>query len=159
MLGRETTVEALGKKWTFGRVELRRIEDFRDWIKTRIGDPFHRANDLLDRAEKQPPGSLQESLTDLFGKEWKKAKDVAEQLECFTLACPLAQQWMKTEAGAAKLACILLAGAHPDIDDNTALNVFLAVGEERLNEILKNGMGKIPGGAVKNVVAPATRAS
>lgn len=138
-LGKETEVQALGKTWRLGRLEIRVIRELRDWIKEQVGDPFAHLEKYLD---KLPADEQQRRV--------KEAAEVLDQLECFTLDSPLAKKWLKTELGAAKLAHLLLTVHQPAITEEEAFAVMQAIGAEKMSEALDDAGGKLP-----NAVAPA----
>lgn len=153
MLGKETTVEVLGGKYTFGKVSLPLMRELADWIKEQIGDPFTEADKLLAVVERAPVGALQ----DLLMREWQaalaRARGEAEQLRFFDLSCPLARQAVSTIEGGARWCQILLARAHPNITADEAFDVFSALGKDKLEELTAAGMGKTPHPA-KNASRP-----
>lgn len=83
----------------------------------------------------------------------KAAEKLADQLKPhkFTISCPLSQEAMQTERGAACFGRLMLQEHHPDIDDNAAFQVWLAIGPE-LGKVMQRAQGKVPGG---NGTAPA----
>src|SRR6476469_9593956 len=100
-LGKETVVTALGQKWTFGRLTLSVITDYRDWVREQLGDPFA----LAERFQgKLPP--------DEWLRLFKEAEATAKELEAFTLGTAVAQRFMKTERGAARLGQLMLQEHH-----------------------------------------------
>lgn len=143
-LGKETKVRALGREWTFSRVTLGRIREFKAWVKWAVGDPFA----VVERFA----GRLSETEVARMVKE---AEATVKDLESFTLGSPLAQKWMRTEEGAAELARILLAEHHPDIDADSAFAVLSELGGNALAKAVADGSGHLP---AKNVAGPDGRA-
>lgn len=140
-IGSTSTVKALGRTWTIGRLELRVIREFRDWIKTQIGDPFARVEKFFDRlpdAEKL--------------RRIKEAEDECRQLESFSLSSDLAKRFMNAEEGAAFLFWQLLKPAHPDVTIEEAFQVCQAMGQQRQNEVLAKSAGEVRGNGAAPVV-------
>lgn len=136
--GKETTFTALGKRWTFGRLELRAIEEIRDWIAEQVGDPFALVDRFIDKVPRE------DGL-----KMLAEAKAVADDLRNFSLQSDLAKKWIGTERGAAVLVASLLRANHPDIDHATAFLILQEIGAAELEKAVNRGTGKVPG-APKN---------
>jgi hypothetical protein len=132
-LGKETTVNALGKTWTIDRPELKVIRGFRDWIEEQLPDPMAIGEKYFAML---PP---EEQL-----RRVKEAEDAKHQLKCFTLQSPLAKQYMAMEEGAAKLTQLLLQKHHPDVTVEEAFMVLQEI-EPQLGKILADGRGEVPG--------------
>lgn len=141
-LGKETTVEALGRTWRLGRLELRVIREFRDWIAAKVGDPFAKVERVLKFLDKE------EGL-----KRIKEAESIADQLEGFSLQCPLAIQYRQTEEGMAILFRGMLRQHHPDVTDEQAFAVLQAAGEKSQG-IVADAQGNLP-----NAGQPGTAAT
>lgn len=143
-LGKVTKVKVLGKDWTVSRLELRVIDAWREYLVECVGDPFADCDrpwfDKLPDAEKVA--------------RIKAAEKVADQLKAhkFTINCEVSQQAMQTEKGAARFGRLMLEEHHPEIDDDTAFQVWLAIGPE-LDKVMRRAQGRVPGG---NGAAPAT---
>lgn len=134
-LGKESTVQALGKTWVFGRAELSVIAEFKDWVAAQIGDPFF----VVDRyADKLSP--------EMFREKLKEAEAVRDQLASFSLGCALAIRFLNTEAGAAKLTQLLLRANHPRVTEEDALAILLEMGAAKLAEAIETGSGSVPNG-------------
>lgn len=132
-LGKSTTVPALGKIWTLGRITVGLIEAFAAWIREREPDPFAAAERFVDKLPREDALKLLD-----------EAKQKADQLASFSLASPLAKKWMNTELGAAKLAQLMLVQHHPEMDEETAFSIFAAIGPEQLAQAIQNGTGHVP---------------
>jgi hypothetical protein len=131
-LGQDTKVQALGREYTVSRLELRIVRAFKDYVAGIIGDPFAQVNDryfdLLCR---------EEQLAVL-----KQAKQDRDDLACFSLHCPLAKRFLEREEGIAVLGRLMLRKHHPDITEDEAFNVWLALGQEQLNAAMASAAGE-----------------
>lgn len=139
--GREVTHEVEGKRYTFARLERRVIVEFRDWIAEQIGDPFADVERLID---KLPPEEAKTMI--------REAKETCDQLRSWSIGCPLAQRFLRTELGLGQLAYLQLRDHHPDITPDEALRVVLALGIRAVATTIQKTSGTPPG---KNVPAPA----
>ncbi len=139
-LGKETTVKVGNKSYTFSRLEKSIVEEWRDWIKEQIGDPFEIADKYL---EKLPPEQARELIAE--------AQGVARQLKGFSMGCPLAQQWLQSELGMGQLAYLLLKPKHPAITEDEAFAVMVDLGNQ-MAEVIAKANGKLP---EKNSPEPA----
>ena len=137
-LGKESTVVVAGKPWTLGRLEIGVIENFRDWIKAQEGDPFEGLDVLVKLLP--PPDGI--ALV-------KEARDIRDQLKCFTLQSPLAKKWLATERGNATLILFLLYRHHAKATIEDAFALVVAMGEE-LQQTLADAAGELPGGPAPN---------
>ena len=154
-LGREQVVtEADGKtRWTLSVLGPRVIFGFRDWISEQIGDPFAEAERFAD---KLPAADVLAMV--------KEAKAVKDQLAGFSIACHLAQQYLKTELGSGMLFKLLLELHHPDVTLEQAFVVLRRFGELKLAEgkdgsvasALATATGSVPNGqpAADNGLSP-----
>lgn len=140
--GREVKVQALGQEWTFARLERRRLREFRDWIATQLPDPMGIGKEWFDKLP------LEEQLAAV-----KKNEQNRVDLKCFHLACPLCLEYMSRDDGLAKLAHILLKPNHPDVDEDTAFEVFTCQGKNEVEKILNMLQGETSGRG--NSEAPA----
>jgi hypothetical protein len=144
-LGKESKVSVGPKTWTVSRLTVGVIESFRDWVAQQEGDPFENLPDrFLDRL---PPEEVSRLL--------KEAKDVKDQLKGFSLACPLAQKWIKNERGGAYLVALLLQQHQPGATADDALAVMEAVG---LEKVIADAHGTVPKESAGNAPGPLERA-
>lgn len=132
-LGREVAKTVGNKTYVFARLERRIIEQFRDWIAEREGDVFALAKETL-----------------ALGIEKELAKEIIEdckskkaQLAAFSMGCPLAEKYLKTELGFGELFYLLLRDKQPDITRDEAQQVFFVLAEEA-TDILQKTQGKPP---------------
>lgn len=147
-LGSETKVKALGKEWTFSRLELRVIEKFRDWIEEQIGDPFAKADRYVNVL---PPEEAKAMI--------KEAEEVQRNLRCFNLHTEFAQQWMGTPSGMGNLVAFMLEDHHPEVNADLAFRIVIDMGDDQLQKILKKAEGSAtrqPGGKSKKGNPPTS---
>jgi hypothetical protein len=124
-LDRKTKVRtAGGRELWLGPLAVGHVLGFRDWLRDQVGDPFAR----LDAPwfDKLP---VDEQL-----RRVKAAEDTDEQLRKFSIICPLAQEWLATEAGAATFYQLLLQSHHPDATLDEALQVAAVLGKQADDE-------------------------
>jgi hypothetical protein len=132
-LGEETTVKINGKTLIIGRLELTPLKRFRDYIAKQIGDPYALVERFID---KMP----QEWVT----AELDKAKAITEQLESFSIACPLFKRFSAAETGMCILVHQLLLINHPDATEDDAFRLLEHMGREAMAETLARSHGEIP---------------
>lgn len=140
-LGKPATHTVGGKTYTFSRLERHIVEDWRDWIREQIGDPFAAVERLLD---KLPPDTAKEMV--------KEAQAIQAQLESFSLGCPLAKRFLGNELGLGQLAYLMLRGKHPDITPDEAFAVAMQLGLSAMAKTVQKTSGEAPG---KKPDAPA----
>ncbi len=148
--GEDNEVKFNGKTWTLGRVTVAVIEGFRDWVKEEVGDPFAPVERVMAL------GVLEKA--DLV-KRIKEAEDVVEQLLCFSLDCPLAKAFCKTERGSAKLFHLMLQVHHPtaSLEDAFALAMHLMTSGQ-MQAVLDKARGALPNGQAPAAEHAAGRA-
>lgn len=132
--GKETVIKSQGKTFILGRLELHVVRGFRDWIKEQVGDPFAE----VERLNTAGLLSKEEALVMV-----KEAGSVAKQLAQFSMGCPLAQAYGRTEMGLGKLVHLAFLTHHPDMSEEQAWAIMLEVGEEEMKENIKNAAGKL----------------
>lgn len=139
-LGREVVKTVGGKAYRFARLERSIVEEFRDWIATQEGDPFTNVKELIG------------VLDPAAARTWvAEAKEVKDQLRSFSLGCPLAQRYLKTEIGQGELCYLLLRKHQPEITRDEAFAVWTAIGAEEYGSVLAKTQGSPP----KNAEPPA----
>lgn len=131
-----------GRQWELSRLELRHIRAFRDWIKSRVGDPYATVDRFLGKIG-------DEQLIDML----REAEKVAFQLRNFSMACPLALEHLQTEEGLAFVVGLLLRDRHATHTEADAWQVAQAI-ERRLAEVLEKAQGALPNGG--SPAEPAT---
>lgn len=134
-LGQEQTVKTSERAWRLSRLEIPILHGFRDYIAEKIGDPFARAEKVI----KMLPAS--EARARIL-----EAEAVQDQLEGFSLTCPLAQRFMKTEEGMSRLVRLLLLKHQPEATDNDGLQILLQIGMEEAAKVVQNAEGRLPNG-------------
>lgn len=143
--GREQEVTAPdGSRWRLGRLELSRLFAWRDWIARQIGDPYDHAEALIKRFGDVLPREEQIALV-------KEARATALELQGFSMGSPLAQRFLRSEEGLARLVHGLLLAAQPQATLDDAYAVVQALGTE-LDATLAKASGEAPG---PNAAAPA----
>jgi hypothetical protein len=140
-LGQETAVTVKDKVWVLGRFTMGVLEGFRDYVREQEGDPL----DGLDMLVKSLPPAEAIAMV-------SEAKERKRQLRAFTLACPVAQEHLKTEFGGTKIIHLLLLEKQPKATMTDAFEVLIGGGGEKLAEILQRAQGEV---AVKNGQGPA----
>ncbi|HEX5272707.1 MAG TPA: hypothetical protein VFW33_19555 [Gemmataceae bacterium] len=139
-LGEEQQIQTPdGREWTLGRLELRTVRAWRDYIRKQIGDPFATVDRYLGKVK-------DELLMPLL----KEAEEVKRQLACFGMGTPLSWQFLVSEEGGAVLVGLLLKKAHPNATEDEVFEVSLAVAK-KMAEVLEKAGGTVP----PNAAAPA----
>jgi hypothetical protein len=133
--GKEASVTVNGKVWRLGRLDVDAIDEFMAWVREQVGDPF----ELVERFMGKIP--QEESVRQL-----REAEEVAKQLKALSVQTPLAQQYVSTARGSAKLFQILLRTHHPDATESQAFLVAQALGEEGARKALQKAEGEFPRG-------------
>lgn len=139
--GKTAAVRALGKDWRFGPLDVEIIEKFRDWVADLLGDPFAELERWADKLSPEAAAA-----------EFREAKAVKKQLSCFSLACPLATEYLNSELGKIELNFLLLEKNHPGVTRDQVMAIAQEVGEREMEEKRKEAHGEVPGG---NGAAPA----
>src|SRR5262249_16380042 len=112
-LPRETTVEALGKRWTFGRMSLSVLREFFARVRDWEGDPFADFERLGDRLPEADRAAL-----------FRECQARRDALCSLNLQDDLIKRYMATPEGMGAMARALLSAHHPDVDEDTAFAVL-----------------------------------
>lgn len=143
-LGRETTVTALGKAWKLSRTTVAVIEAYRAYVVEKTGDPF----------------APLERFAATLGQEkaflvFKECDAVKQQLDQFSLSCPLALAHMDTELGGAQMVWLLLQQHHPTATPDDALAILEEIGAENMRKKAAETQGHVPNSRAPETPAPA----
>ncbi len=134
-LGKETTLEALGRKWTAGRLEFSVIEEWVAWAAGEIGDPFAGLEKMLPLLP--PPDAL--ALV-------KEAIAKRDALASMDMNDPLLSKLQTSVRGAIRLFWGQLKVYHPEVTLNQAFAIAAEVGMIRIAKAIDAGKGKAPPG-------------
>lgn len=133
--GSEQTVQLPGGKAVrLGKLRLKVLRAWRDWVAEQVGDPFADAERLMGRA---PDATVNAAI--------RRGEDLRDQLRFFSLGCPLAQQAVNTEEGAARLVHLLMLEKDPRASEEDAFEVVIHL-SARVAEVLKKAQGDASGG-------------
>jgi len=134
-----------GRRFVLGRLRVRVLRAWRDWVAEQVGDPFADVDRLLGRA---PDDEVRALL--------KVAIDTRDQLRYFSLACPLAQRFLGTELGGAKLFQLLLVRPEAPTEEDGLDVAFHLFRANRVAEVLRaaQGEGQRPNGGGASPGAP-----
>lgn len=140
-LGKEQVVTAGGKRWTLSRLTVAAIHGWRDWVAGQVGDPFADLERFADRLSPQD-----------FKAEFDAARLVKQELQNFSLSCPLARKFLASELGVSALFHQLLLPAHPDATPDDAFAVVQVLGAGAAKALAAaagnvSGNAPAPGGA------------
>ena len=152
-VGREQTETVLGQTWTFGRWERRVWADLVAFARKTLPNPIEEAAKHLDKM----PQVVGEFLV-------RGALEKAASYLGFN--SPEMQSLLNSIEGGSHLAYLLLKPHHPDITEDDAYHVFMALSQKparaatpadpnppsRMREIFDLTSGKAPAG---NAEAPA----
>ncbi len=134
----QTRVKACGKEWVISaEPTVGCLLAFRDWIAEQEGDPFAGIREMVELG-------LPKEEAIIFIKE---AREVKKQLACFSLNCPLAQRYLKTEAGSLAFAGLILRDALPNATEEELRAVLSAWSEKMAREKEPEGNGEAPASA------------
>lgn len=166
-IGREyVTQEVLGRKWTFSRWTRRVWVDFAAWAKTVLPDPLVAALDGIEKAALKDAEILRKlSQSDaaeiaLAAKEgrppslvlpsWKPITDTltakAQELAgCYLdFASPQFRSLLSSPPGLSYAMYLLLREQQPDVTEDKAYDLFLALGQETVAAIFAQVQGQTP---------------
>lgn len=133
-VGREQTITALGREWTLARWDRRVWADFLEWAKTVLPNPAAEAAAFLALL---PP-------TD----EVTRRAVVAEALKCkmdyLSVASPRVVDLIGTIEGTTKLVALLLQKYQAGTTDETAFEIIMAAGKDRMQGVLQDCAGVLP---------------
>lgn len=138
-LGRETTVDALGKKWTIGRWTVDVWDELIDFAKKRLPDPWAPIKDLVQVLSPEEAGKL---IQDTY----KRVNAM------FTIKSPEIQAFLDTPEGQMYLFWLLMRQHHPELTRQQAMDIAVEIGEAKQLEAFSKAAGSQLGG---NVPAPA----
>lgn len=138
--GVEQTIAFKGRQYRVGRLTLEPLEQFFEWIRSQVGDPFAVVDRYLDRLDAKDALALVH-----------EAKAVKDALDGMDLGSPLFVDWVSKPRGCARLLYLLLASNHPDATPALAFEMVLDMGQVEAKKLLEKGAGKVPGG---NAVGP-----
>ncbi len=114
-------------------MRIHQIRAFRDWIAERIGDPFATVERFLPRL---PSSDAMKMI--------KEAEVVRDDLQSFGLGTALFQRFIKTEEGASFLIKQMLEKHHGGATIDDALAIAMALGEQKMSEVLVKAAGSVP---------------
>lgn len=132
-LGKEQVVRVAQKQWKLGRLTEGVINNFRDWISERVGDPYEAPLRIAERCSREYADQL-----------FREAKEVDDALKHFSIASPLAQSYLATETGSAKLLHEMMLVNHPDATLDDAMELAVHIGQQKLATTLERASGTIP---------------
>lgn len=133
--GSEQTIDIGERKYRLGKMRLKYIREFRDWIRAKVGDPFALVERFIDRLPAEQTMAL-----------LREAEEVKRDLESFRLLCPLGQRFLFTEEGLSLVVGMLLSEHHPGAGEDEVQAVADALAT-RMMETLTKAMGDGPNGA------------
>ncbi len=147
-LGKAQTLTVGDKAWTLSKLGIPVIRGLRDYIVERIGDPFAK----IDRVLKWLP-------VEEIQIRVKQAEQIAEQLESFSLQTPLAQRFLATEEGMARVFKLLLLPCHPDATDADGMAILMHLGAQEAAKVMQKAEGTLPNGAGDGAAVPESTGS
>lgn len=95
--GQEQTVIVDGRAYPLGKLRVRVLRAWREWIAERIGDPFADVERFI--------GRVPEAET---ARQLREAELLRDGLRYFSLGAPVAQRFLNTEEGMTQLVLLLL---------------------------------------------------
>ena len=174
-VGREITIEALGKTWRFGRWTRKIWVDFTSWAKSQLPDPIEatiknidklvlkdaaivRELQIQDQAEierakkeNRQPVLMAPKYSQIAETLTSKALDKSASYLSFN--SPEIESLLQSVPGSTYLFFLLLRQNHPDISEDEACEVFIGCSQEEVFKILSAVRGEAKGSG-KNEQAP-----
>jgi hypothetical protein len=130
-LGKEVTIEALGKTWTVGRWSARVWDDLIAWLKPQLPDPYAHLERLID---KMSPEIANDAL--------KRAEERANRF--LSIGSPEVMELVKTPEVSMYLFWILLREKHPDVTRDQAMMIAASAGQDKMNAMFDTVAGTPP---------------
>src|SRR5947209_5027603 len=127
-LGKETTVQAMGKTWRVGKLRLSVLEEFIAWIATQIPDPFEGLEKIVPLLDRQEALAL-----------IKEAKARKDALVCKDIGHPIIQEFQQTVRGALHLFWLMLKEHQPDVTKDQAFEIALETGMVEVQRAIADG--------------------
>jgi hypothetical protein len=165
-IGKEQTVEALGKTWRVGRWTRNVWDDFTAWAKDNLPDPLQEVESSIERmmtlaakagtAEEKDPAKKAELLR--TAQMWEAQADhllrmaLDKKTSYLSVNSPEMGSLINSVVGGAQLLHLLLKTHQPDSTVDDAYWIIQELGGERLQAIYQIASGKAPRG---NAEAPA----
>lgn len=150
-VGREQTVEALGKSWTLARWDRAVWDKFLIWAATKIPDPRETAKDMLAMLPNTPDNQEVRSET----VRWA----LNEKQQYLSPNSPQVIQLLGTLDGVCKIVELLMKPAHPEADESLSYEIVLAVGQTAAEEKLKLTAGIAPAPKGDGAESPGSRSA
>jgi hypothetical protein len=149
-LGAEAKVQAFGQTWILARWTVSIWNDFLDWAKGKMPDPFAG----LDRVAAMIPADASHAhpVGVAFNQALQRAQERAAVM--LSLQSPEVSELLQDPRGAARIAWLLLRKNHPDITEDMAFAIVDEIGPEKMREAFEIAQGKLPP-PVGNEQAPA----
>lgn len=144
-LGKPGPFQALGRTWQMGKRTAKVIEEFNDWVKSKVGDPYA---ELARFVQHLKPEDVREKLDECDA--------IRDQLKKPSLATPVAVEYQSTEVGAAYLLYLIMRDVPGN--DGISCDVALEIIEDPLIEadlIKQMQKAKEKQAKIKNLTAPA----
>lgn len=142
--GVEQTITHKGRAYRVGRLTLEVLEQFFEWVRAQVGDPFAVVDRYLDRLDPKDALALV-----------REAKAVKDALDGMDLGSPLFIEWVSKTCGCSRLLHLMLLRNHPEVTPGLAFEVVVGMGQAEAKKLIKKGAGSVPGG---NADGPAAAA-
>jgi hypothetical protein len=125
MLGKDTTVKALGKTWTFSsRMEWGALKEFFAWIAQQEGDVFADLERFIDKIPEADRAKL-----------FRERQERRDQIKSLNLGSPIAEAYKQTADGIGYMALALLRVHHPDVTMEEAMAIMQEVDPRTMAQI------------------------
>ena len=136
-VGRETVVEALGKKWTVGRLTRSALADQLAWARKDLPNPVDEA---IKQAEKIYASSLPDAIKDAQANQILAEAREAKRGH-LSDESPDIQSRIQSFEGGVRLFWLILKTHHPDVTEDEAFAIAEEVGPEKLAAIFDRASG------------------
>jgi len=133
-VGREQTIEALGKTWKFSRCALEHWTEFRDWAVTQLPDPKKSGIDLLAMLPMDDVESRREAVR----------ATLATSNNWLSVGSDALVNVMSMPEGLAKMMQILAKEHQPETTHADGWQLVMFLGQSKAHEIAAVAAGKAP---------------
>lgn len=137
-VGRPQTVEALGQTWTLARWDRRVWAEFLEWAKTKLPEPRKTAAEFLAML---PEGPDRQAVAETI-----VTKALDESTSHLSVGSPKVTQLLTSIEGGVYLLYLLLKRNHPEATEDTAYDLFTAVGPDVAQDLMGKCSGAAPAG-------------
>lgn len=131
-LGRETVIDALGKRWTVGRWTVDVWDQLLEWARPRLPDPFAGLEKVVDKLPEAAALQLVREAQERAARALSiQSPEVVELID-------------GTLEGKVQTFYLLLRQHHPDVTREEVVEVLRAIGEDQERRAKERAAGEAP---------------